>query len=1184
MDKFHTRNNPNLKRIILFFLVFLALTFSVSARIIDLPTGYVAEIEVLNKTNTYENFEIIFNLSLNKNWTIDNSEFFKPKITKIKDTPDPESWKFEIQREVPYNVSASRTVYNVTNLSTTNLSCDIGIEDNIFKRQVTQQNGSNITKLVHCFYDFSQLDNETYYIEYLTEIGTNLEFRTFNPLGKTIPGEQTYTIKFLGKKIQRLGENNLTVNLSVMDTGIELGNLDTYPFIDEVPDHTDNETGLRLKLDWTNDGWTQDKKIYTDKALYTGKEITFLVNITEQQNITIDYQAKPDSKIRWRQLYYFSGIDWRTTDTTLEISKSTIFKQFYYAYNTKEKFNISVTGDKGFYALSDPVIDEETGYWRDLFDDETGIEEKINTTINSGKIRLSGGTKQIFDENWDDNDISDWTNGNMGVNSGYRYDNAEPVAFTWKTIDNENITNLTEFTFGGNISIGLNYINIWVIADESTDPTAGYALSLSKETNEVKVYIGNAGGLKIELCSLAFTDWSDTWNNFTLTRKTNGNWIFQINGTPYGWDSEVADLTYNTTERIDIRIDSGPKISEVWLDIVGDYVSNGNLTSVSITPTHLGEWNTLCANGSYPQGTNVTFQIFNASDNANITSYNYIHLNSGGDCFDISGLSTNFNSTILFLNSSTTNLSNTFEVYDWNISWNTSVYISQNETIPTTPQFAPKNTTFHINATSTADVLYCNITLSYEPNNTRLLDNINMTWWGDYWNYTYIIDADGTWNWSVDCIDSYGQGATMNKSFSVTNSIPENLTCSISPSPAETSDNLTANATGSDPEGKNPTWSWIWIVNNVSTENITQVLGSGNITAGMNVSVQCNASDGYNNTLLNSSTLFIGDSTTPTMENFTSSSTPVNTNTLVYFYLDAIDEGSIGWCRAWLYYWDDDGATYDDNITLTLQSRNQYRGSKILDTIGTWGYRGAWCRDGSGNIVENLSVGINISVTAPSTPSSPSSGGSGGSSQTTTTTILAEEFKVEPRKITETEDTVKPCKLLFGEECTYRITNPRDNYTILTVYAKGVTYQVETRSMQSSNFIFLNPKGEIRINSSSEQVLRIKEAMPLDVDKTKVYEATVYIIGSEKTEEIPVTLQWREKEEINFEEMLGEPIFRWVGMIAGYQQDVIFTWGHLGLILLGVVIIIVFIPTKKPKRLPKGLLKYSKKYRKMLGY
>jgi hypothetical protein len=228
--------------------------------------------------------------------------------------------------------------------------------------------------------------------------------------------------------------------------------------------------------------------------------------------------------------------------------------------------------------------------------------------------------------------------------------------------------------------------------------------------------------------------------------------------------------------------------------------------------------------------------------------------------------------------------------------------------------------------------------------------------------------------------------------------VPEVATCSISPSPAGPTQNLTANATGNVSNGLTLTWSYKWFKNGAAISGeITANLSNGNFTLNDNITLECNASDGTNSTLLNSSKLWIGDSTAPSLPAFSVSDNDVMRDDVVYFYANCTDSGSIAWVKIEVM----DTAGNPSNYSATLQSGAQYRAALAMNAAGTWNYTAAYCQDGSGNAAQNKSVNLTITVTAPA---STTGGGGGGGSQTvinynnnlTSTVLQVYEFFVYP--------------------------------------------------------------------------------------------------------------------------------------------------------------------------------------------
>lgn len=221
-----------------------------------------------------------------------------------------------------------------------------------------------------------------------------------------------------------------------------------------------------------------------------------------------------------------------------------------------------------------------------------------------------------------------------------------------------------------------------------------------------------------------------------------------------------------------------------------------------------------------------------------------------------------------------------------------------------------------------------------------------------------------------------------------------NITVNIVPSPAQASNNLTCNYTyydyDSDSQGQ-PSYTWFNGTNstNLSNTGITvQTVGFANLTLGSAWKCNVTISDGFSNLTYHSPVLQVGDTSAPNISGqyYSTTSNDAGTsatqNDLLYLFANCSDTiSNIQNVKWWLYTWGDNGATFNQNLTITNPSNGStYQGLKSLSTVDTWGVRASYCTDSSGNVFSNL-TGFNVTVNA--IPGSSSSGGGGGGPQPT---------------------------------------------------------------------------------------------------------------------------------------------------------------------------------------------------------
>lgn len=219
----------------------------------------------------------------------------------------------------------------------------------------------------------------------------------FDPVAANqLTQDQIYTLKITGVTEPTLKSNKFLVELKIANTSIFTETWGAPSYLPEKIEPNEQAVMNEHKLDLTDDGFTQDQKIYTNRALYDHLDhFIYLVNCSDNQNITINYEFLEGSSVDSRDLYYLSENGWTKTGQTLELSEPTIFMQ---QYRTKinaivnEKFNINISGDKGFSAFMDPVIwwnKQYFTYTPFTIQENNGtdqIDYQVNITFNSSEL------------------------------------------------------------------------------------------------------------------------------------------------------------------------------------------------------------------------------------------------------------------------------------------------------------------------------------------------------------------------------------------------------------------------------------------------------------------------------------------------------------------------------------------------------------------------------------------------------------------------------------------------------------------------------------------------------------------------------------------------------------------------------------------------------------------------------
>jgi hypothetical protein len=229
--------------------------------------------------------------------------------------------------------------------------------------------------------------------------------------------------------------------------------------------------------------------------------------------------------------------------------------------------------------------------------------------------------------------------------------------------------------------------------------------------------------------------------------------------------------------------------------------------------------------------------------------------------------------------------------------------------------------------------------------------------------YNYI------WNVEVCDIDGNCTFATNNFTFNVLNTIPA-ITASITPSPAQATDNLTGTIAYTDLDGDaNTINQTLWYNGTVivSTATNTTFLGSGNLSVGENWIFSARSFDGSEwSSWVNSSTINIGDTTPPiiTNSNVTNKSTTIPLNTKVNITAICTDTASsIDWVK-FSYASPSSNLT---NVSTGNHSGDTYYYEMTLNEKGNWTFNMTWCKDSSGNMDnDTYNYWVYIDDTAPS--------------------------------------------------------------------------------------------------------------------------------------------------------------------------------------------------------------------------
>lgn len=220
------------------------------------------------------------------------------------------------------------------------------------------------------------------------------------------------------------------------------------------------------------------------------------------------------------------------------------------------------------------------------------------------------------------------------------------------------------------------------------------------------------------------------------------------------------------------------------------------------------------------------------------------------------------------------------------------------------------------------------------------------------------------------------------------NKLRPNATVTLSPQPANETDNLTLTITFSDLE--NDTWisnETRWYNNSIllSDNNDSLTLSTYNLSSGANITASVRVYDRFNWSDWVDDTIIINDNTAPDINSLSVSTTSATTSESITFTVNVTDTTSSFLSDSCVFgLYKSDLAAPKFNITSTDINGDLITRALLLSTygIGTLEWIELWCQDGSGNQAENLSIGINISISTP--PSDIGAPGGGGGSSTGT--------------------------------------------------------------------------------------------------------------------------------------------------------------------------------------------------------
>ncbi len=210
----------------------------------------------------------------------------------------------------------------------------------------------------------------------------------------------------------------------------------------------------------------------------------------------------------------------------------------------------------------------------------------------------------------------------------------------------------------------------------------------------------------------------------------------------------------------------------------------------------------------------------------------------------------------------------------------------------------------------------------------------------------------------------------------INNSIPQINTIIITPTLPTISNNLNCSITFTEADSDTLTANWTrWYINNVLNQTNLNNFTLDNSFTSIDDNISCSVIvfDGTDNsTWTNSSTITLGDSTAPTISDFRLSSSSAYTDETVYAYLNCTDANLLATNFPKVSYNQTSGEIFNHTMTLDTGTRYKYQ---ISLAVGTYSTFKAFCRDGSGNEIQNLSNSLNLTATTRPSSSPQLSGG-----------------------------------------------------------------------------------------------------------------------------------------------------------------------------------------------------------------
>jgi hypothetical protein len=416
-----------------------------------------------------------------------------------------------------------------------------------------------------------------------------------------------------------------------------------------------------------------------------------------------------------------------------------------------------------------------------------------------------------------------------------------------------------------------------------------------------------------------------------------------------------------------------------------------------------------------------------------------------------------------------------------------------------------------------------------------------------YYFYNNITNlVQGTYNYYGWANDSGGTNFnTETRSVHIID-YPSISSCSINPAPANSSQNLSVNATGTVGSGLTGNWTYNWFKNNAVITGQTSInLSNGNFTSNDNITAECTLNDSYTTNTLNSSTLTIGDAIPPTLKCWMQTTSGYTDTAYNAVYCNCSDTNYLSIDSPRVDFLDPN-TDRRGNYTLLNEANNTYYKSYTFSLAGTYIDFNFYCADGSGNLAQNTTN--NFSFISSTRPSVIQIGGGGGGGSSTVLEKLNLSLKC-----------VNGVTLNSGESITCTVTNIGDKATQVTLFLVGNPYTIAGQSTNSKDFILMMPKeGAINLPIGGSQAISLVENLPQEADLVKTYDLTLSIIGSNSdTFTVPIHLRWSKTGQTDMWTWLSQAYWKGVIDIGGGQQvlsipNFVPIAGLLGVILVAI--------------------------------